>query len=89
MDDGFTSADFEHFRVLSLAMSLSAERARLGVLVRDARIGLGFSRAQLAALVGISVKGLRLIEKGLGDPRLSVLHSLFSVLGISAKYSAL
>ena len=89
MDDGFTPADFEHFRVLSLAMSLSAERARLGSLVRDGRVALGLSRAQLSSLVGVSVKGIRLIEKGLGDPRLSVLHSLFSVLGISAKYSSL
>ena len=89
MDDRFTKADFEHLRLLSLAMSLSAERSRLGVLVRDARVACGFSRSQLAELVGVSVKKLRLIEKGLGDPRLSVLHSLFSVLGISAKYSAL
>lgn len=84
---GWTKADWEHYRLLSLALSLESERGRIGDLVFERRCEAGFSRSQLARLTGMRAKDLKRIERGAGDPPLSVLHALFEVLGISARYS--
>ena len=86
---GWTKADWEHYRLLSLALSLEAERTRIGDLVFERRCEQGFGRQQLARLTGMRVKDIKRIEKGRGDPPLSLLHSLFEVLGITARYSTI
>ncbi len=86
---GWTKADWEHYRLLSLALSLEAERGRIGDLLFERRCEQGFTRGQLARLTGMRAKDIKRIEKGRGDPPLSLLHGLFEVLGIAARYSAL
>jgi ribosome-binding protein aMBF1 (putative translation factor) len=83
----WTKADWEHYRLLSLAISLEGERNRIADLVFERRCDLGFSRKKLASLAGVRGKDIRQLERGAFDPRLSQLHSLFEVLGIGAHYS--
>ncbi|MEN9713376.1 MAG: hypothetical protein RLZZ164_40 [Actinomycetota bacterium] len=84
----WTKADWEHYRLLALAISLEGERNRIGDLVFERRCDQGFSRKKLAGLTRMRGKDIKRLERGAGDPRLSQLHSLFEVLGISAHYAA-
>lgn len=86
---GWTKADWEHYRLLSLALSLEAERANIGELIFEQRSEQGFSRKQIGKLIGISKRTMKRIELGKADPALSVLHSLFEILGIRANYSVM
>jgi transcriptional regulator with XRE-family HTH domain len=56
----------------------------LGVLVRDRRKALGYSREKLAAEVGCSLSTIIGIEKGTVDcPRGKTLRGLSEVLGVT------
>jgi DNA-binding XRE family transcriptional regulator len=82
----WTPADWEHYRLISMAMRLEVQRIRLGHLVKQARKELGYSQRQLANLTGIQQKEICKIEKQKGNPTMSTLHKLFEVLGIQANY---
>lgn len=85
----WTEADWEHYRLLSMAMRLEVQRIKLGNLVKQARKELGYSQRQLANLTGIQQKEICKIEKHKGNPTLSTQHKLFEVLGIQANYEIL
>jgi DNA-binding XRE family transcriptional regulator len=78
----WTPADWEHYRLISMAMRLEVQRIRLGHLVKQARKELGYSQRQLANLTGIQQKEICKIEKQKGNPTLTTQHRLFEVLGI-------
>ena len=78
----WTPADWEHYRLISMAMRLEVQRIRLGHLVKQARKELGYSQRQLANLTGIQQKDICKIEKQKGNPTLTTQHRLFEVLGI-------
>ena len=82
----WTPADWEHYRLVSMAMRLEAQRIRLGHLIKRARKELGYSQRQLAALTGIQQKEICKIEKQKGNPTLSTQHRLFEVLGIQQTF---
>jgi DNA-binding XRE family transcriptional regulator len=82
----WTPADWEHYRLIAMAMRLEVQRIRLGHLVKQARKELGYSQRQLAKLTGIQQKEICKIEKQKGNPTLTTLHKLFEVLGIQARY---
>lgn len=82
----WTPADWEHYRLISMAMRLEVQRIRLGHLIKQARKELGYSQRQLAKLTGIQQKEICKIEKQKGNPTLSTQHKLFEVLGIQANY---
>jgi DNA-binding XRE family transcriptional regulator len=78
----WTPADWEHYRLISMAMRLEVQRIKLGHLVKQARKELGYSQRQLANLTGIQQKEICKIEKQKGNPTLTTQHRLFEVLGI-------
>jgi DNA-binding XRE family transcriptional regulator len=82
----WTPADWEHYRLISMAMRLEAQRIRLGHLIKQARKELGYSQRQLAALTGIQQKEICKIEKQKGNPTLTTQHKLFEVLGIQQTF---
>jgi DNA-binding XRE family transcriptional regulator len=82
----WTPADWEHYRLISMAMRLEVQRIRLGHLVKQARKELGYSQRQLANLTGIQQKEICKIEKQKGNPTLSTQHKLFEVLGIQQTF---
>ena len=82
----WTPTDWEHYRLVSMAMRLEAQRIRLGHLIKQARKELGYSQRQLAALTGIQQKEICKIEKQKGNPTLSTQHRLFEVLGIQQTF---
>lgn len=82
----WTPADWDHYRLISMAMRLEVQRIKLGHLVKQARKELGYSQRQLASLTGIQQKEICKIEKQKGNPTLSTQHKLFEVLGIQANY---
>jgi DNA-binding XRE family transcriptional regulator len=82
----WTPADWEHYRLISIAMRLEVQRIRLGHLVKQARKELGYSQRQLAHLTGIQQKEICKIEKQKGNPTLSTQYKLFEVLGIQTNY---
>lgn len=82
----WTEADWEHYRLLSMAMRLEVQRIKLGNLVKQARKELGYSQRQLATLTGIQQKEICKIEKQKGNPTLSTQHKLFEVLGIQSTF---
>lgn len=54
----------------------------LGRNVRRLRRVRGLSRAELAAVTGLSHPGLTVIEGGRGNPRASTLRAIASALGV-------
>ena len=82
----WTPADWEHYRLVSMAMRLEAQRIRLGHLIKQARKELGYSQRHWAALTGIQQKEICKIEKQKGNPTLSTQHRLFEVLGIQQTF---
>lgn len=82
----WSPADWEHYRLISMAMRLEVQRIQLGHLVKQARKELGYSQRQLAQLTGIQQQEICKIEKQKGNPTLITQHKLFEVLGIQARY---
>jgi transcriptional regulator with XRE-family HTH domain len=56
----------------------------VGPIVRVARMRLGLTQAELAALVGVSEIAVRQIEAGRRDPSLKTLERLLGALGLAA-----
>jgi transcriptional regulator with XRE-family HTH domain len=57
----------------------------LGQIVREAREKAGLSQEELAQRVGLTQGALSFIERGVVEPRLSILLRLFDALGLSKK----
>jgi transcriptional regulator with XRE-family HTH domain len=52
-------------------------------IVREAREKAGLSQEELAQRVGLTQGALSFIERGVVEPRLSILLRLFDALGLS------
>jgi transcriptional regulator with XRE-family HTH domain len=55
----------------------------LGQIVREAREKAGLSQEELSQRVGLTQGALSFIERGVVEPRLSILLRLFDALGLS------
>ena len=69
--------DGEHFRLEEPAM---ARRRTSGAEIRDVRIALGLSIAQVAARAGVHEGGLARIERGRRSPQEKTLVSILDAL---------
>ncbi len=58
------------------------EEIPFSILVRNRRIDLGFSRAQVAQKVNLSIQNIKAIEQGDATPTKSVEFAMRSVLGL-------
>jgi XRE family transcriptional regulator, fatty acid utilization regulator len=58
----------------------------LGDRIRMHRARLRLSQSDLGRKVGLSTNGVSLIERGVVDPRASVIHAMADVLGVSIDY---
>ncbi|MCF0184637.1 MAG: helix-turn-helix domain-containing protein [Bacteroidaceae bacterium] len=54
----------------------------LGTTIRDRRKSLGVTQRELADIAGMSVNTITKIERGEGNPQLSVLSLLLDTLGL-------
>ena len=54
----------------------------IGTTIRDRRKRLGVTQRQLADIAGMSVNTITKIERGEGNPQLSVLMLLLDTLGM-------
>jgi DNA-binding XRE family transcriptional regulator len=82
----WTKADWEHYRLVSMAMQLEAQKIDIGWLVKTARKQLGYSQRQLAKLSHVQQAEISKIEKQKGNPTLNTLNKIFIVLGIETEY---
>ena len=55
---------------------------KMGAIIRERRELLGLSQAQLAALSGISIRTIQLVEQGKANPSLDTLINLIDILGL-------
>lgn len=56
--------------------------ARVGANIRDARESLGLSKRELAAVIGADRASLSLIERGRGNPTISMIERIARGLGV-------
>jgi DNA-binding XRE family transcriptional regulator len=82
----WTKSDWEHYRLVSMAMKLEAQKIDIGWLVKTARKQLGYSQRQLAKLSHVQQAEISKIEKQKGNPTLNTLNKVFIVLGIETEY---
>ena len=82
----WTNSDWEHYRLVSMAMQLEAQKIKIGWMVKHCRKQLGYSQRQLAKLSHVQQAEISKIEKQKGNPTLNTLNKLFIVLGIEADY---
>ena len=82
----WTKSDWEHYRLVSMAMQLEAQKIDIGWLVKTARKQLGYSQRQLAKLSHVQQAEISKIEKQKGNPTLNTLNKIFIVLGIETEY---
>ena len=59
----WTKSDWEHYRLVSMAMQLEAQKIDIGWLVKTARKQLGYSQRQLANLSHVQQAEISKIEK--------------------------
>ena len=78
----WTEADWEHYRLVSVAMQVHAYKARLGWLIKSARKRAQYSQRELAKLAQVQQAEISKIEKSKGNPTVNTLYKLFVVLGI-------
>jgi DNA-binding XRE family transcriptional regulator len=78
----WTEADWEHYRLVSVAMQVHAHKARLGWLIKSARKRAQYSQRELAKLAQVQQAEISKIEKSKGNPTVNTLYKLFVVLGI-------
>lgn len=78
----WTEADWEHYRLVSLAMEVHSYKARLGWLIKSARKRAQYSQRELARLAQVQQAEISKIEKSKGNPTINTLYKLFVVLGI-------
>lgn len=57
----------------------------IGTTIKERRQLLGLSQENLAELAGLSVRSLRDLERGVGNPSLSSLEQLADVLGLELR----
>ncbi len=55
----------------------------LGKRIKEARTALGLTQDELSSRIGIGVKHLSVLERGVKEPRLSTFVNLAKELGIS------
>jgi DNA-binding XRE family transcriptional regulator len=82
----WTKSDWEHYRLVSMAMRIEAQKIDIGWLIKTGRKQLGYSQRQLAKLSHVQQAEISKIEKQKGNPTLNTLNKIFIVLGIETEY---
>ena len=54
--------------------------------VKDSRVALGLSQAQLAEAIGVSARAVQTYEQGAKKPRPTTMHKLAKALKVSVKF---
>ena len=73
---------YDLFIVIVLLLSMSILSKDLGQIIRERRIKLGMTQAQIAALTGKKQSQIFRFEQGLVDPRLSTVVEVSNSLGM-------
>lgn len=58
---------------------------RIGSTIRNKRVLLNLTLADLSILTGLNITNLRRIETGEGNPKVSTIERIYRVLGINLK----
>ena len=82
----WTKSDWEHYRLVSMAMRIEAQKIDIGWLIKTGRKQLGYSQRQLAKLSHVQQAEISKLEKQKGNPTLNTLYKIFIVLGIATEY---
>ncbi len=82
----WTKSDWEHYRLVSMAMQIEAQKIDIGWLIKTGRKQLGYSQRQLAKLSHVQQAEISKLEKQKGNPTLNTLYKIFIVLGIETEY---
>jgi len=82
----WTKSDWEHYRLVSMAMQIEAQKIDIGWLIKTGRKQLGYSQRQLAKLSHVQQAEISKLEKQKGNPTLNTLYKIFIVLCIETEY---
>ena len=57
----------------------------VGKVIKERRLSLSITQRELAALAGIGINTLTIIERGEANPSLAVIDKIFNTLGLEVE----